>query len=84
MLRRSNGSRFGIIANPSSGHSTSSAMYTAVSANSWNCSIDLGYAIMLEGDRYTVRPPEGRELVFVGDLVDRGPGTSQVLRLVSS
>jgi protein phosphatase len=44
----------------------------------------LGYAVTVEGDRYTVRPPEGRKLVFVGDLVDRGPGTSQVLRLVSS
>ncbi len=28
------------------------------------------------------RTPEGRRLVFVGDLVDRGPATPDVLRLV--
>lgn len=33
---------------------------------------------------YTVVPPEGRKAVFVGDLVDRGPKTPQVLRLVMS
>ena len=44
----------------------------------------LGYAVTLERDRYTVRPPDGRKVVFVGDLVDRGPGTPQVLRLVSA
>ena len=31
-----------------------------------------------------VQPPDGRKLIFVGDLVDRGPGTPEVLRLVSS
>ena len=31
-----------------------------------------------------VLPPEGRQAVFVGDLVDRGPGTPRVLRLVMS
>jgi protein phosphatase len=44
----------------------------------------LGYIVSTETDRYRVTPPEGRKLVFVGDLVDRGPGTPQVLRLVSS
>jgi protein phosphatase len=43
----------------------------------------LGYNVSTEADRYLVTVPEGRRLVFVGDLVDRGPGTPQVLRLVS-
>jgi protein phosphatase len=39
----------------------------------------LGYRL----DGTTVTPPDPiRKLVFVGDLVDRGPGTAQVLRLV--
>jgi protein phosphatase len=44
----------------------------------------LGYAVTVDGDRHLVSPPEGRKLVFVGDLVDRGPGTPAVLRLVSA
>ena len=44
----------------------------------------LGYAVTVDGDRCIVSPPEGRKLVFVGDLVDRGPGTPAVLRLVST
>jgi protein phosphatase len=32
----------------------------------------------------TVTPPEGRKLVFVGDLVDRGPNSPDVLRIVMS
>jgi len=39
---------------------------------------ELGYRI--EGDRAT--PPEGRKAVFLGDLVDRGPDTPGVLRVV--
>jgi protein phosphatase len=39
---------------------------------------ELGYAV--EGT--TARPPEGRKAVFLGDLVDRGPKTPEVLRLV--
>jgi protein phosphatase len=31
-----------------------------------------------------VTPPEGRRAVFLGDLVDRGPASPQVLRLVMS
>jgi protein phosphatase len=38
----------------------------------------LGY----ETDGDGVRPPEGRKAIFVGDLVDRGPNTPAVLRLV--
>jgi protein phosphatase len=38
----------------------------------------LGYKV---GEGLTVMPPEGRKLVFLGDLVDRGPRVSDVLRL---
>ena len=31
---------------------------------------------------YRVTPPAGRKAVFLGDLVDRGPGIAEVLRLV--
>ena len=41
----------------------------------------LGYVV--EGDRpYRVSHPDGRRLIFVGDLVDRGPKTPEVLRIV--
>ena len=43
----------------------------------------LGYAVEPQGEEYVVSAPEGRRLVFVGDLVDRGPGVVKVLRLVS-
>lgn len=48
---------------------------------------NLGYSIALTPDRpdglgVTVTPPSGRKAIFVGDLVDRGPGVTQVLRLV--
>jgi len=33
---------------------------------------------------YRVTPPAGRKVVFIGDLVDRGPKIPQVLRLVMS
>ncbi len=37
------------------------------------------------GDRsFSVNHPQGRKAVFVGDLVDRGPGVANVLRLVMS
>ena len=44
----------------------------------------LGYEVTTANEAYAVTAPEGRRLVFVGDLVDRGPGTVQVLRLISS
>jgi protein phosphatase len=44
----------------------------------------LGYTVNQADGAYTVSSSGGRKLVFVGDLVDRGPGTVQVLRLVSS
>jgi len=38
----------------------------------------LGYAI----NGHTATPPAGRKAIFLGDLVDRGPKTPDVLRLV--
>jgi protein phosphatase len=43
----------------------------------------LGYTLSQRDGTYSVSSDGGRKLVFVGDLVDRGPGTVQVLRLVS-
>src|SRR5206468_3302914 len=44
----------------------------------------LGYDVAADGERggLSARPPEGRKAVFLGDLVDRGPDTPGVLRLV--
>lgn len=46
----------------------------------------LGYAVRLsgtgEGRRASVKAPAGRRAVFVGDLVDRGPNSPDVLRIV--
>jgi protein phosphatase len=42
----------------------------------------LGYAVSRENGEFCVIPPDARKLAFVGDLVDRGPATNQVLRLV--
>jgi len=42
----------------------------------------LGYALTVEGDAFSLVAPEGRRLVFVGDLVDRGPASPRVLKLV--
>ena len=42
----------------------------------------LGYVVTGEGERVAVSAPHGRKLVFVGDLVDRGPATPDVLRIV--
>ena len=43
--------------------------------------LKLGYVIAGPGP-YRVTHPQGRKLIFVGDLVDRGPKTPDVLRLV--
>jgi protein phosphatase len=43
----------------------------------------LGYILNASAGEYAVQAPEGRRLIFVGDLVDRGPGIPQVLKLVS-
>lgn len=44
----------------------------------------LGYAVSSaqDGAEHTVKPPEGRRAIFLGDLVDRGPKTPEALRLV--
>ncbi|HTW25234.1 MAG TPA: polynucleotide kinase-phosphatase [Candidatus Baltobacteraceae bacterium] len=50
----------------------------------------LGYVIEVESPKgdgprgYSVKAPEGRKAVFLGDLVDRGPKIPDVLRLVMS
>ena len=49
----------------------------------------LGYSVEAQAyghttAKYLVRPPEGRKLIFLGDLVDRGPKIPDVLRLVMS
>lgn len=48
---------------------------------------DLGYRIVLDGSGASRRvlveaAPAGRRVVFVGDLVDRGPASPDVLRIV--
>jgi protein phosphatase len=48
--------------------------------------LELGYGVQEqtgeEGRHFSVQPPEGRRAIFLGDLVDRGPNTPDVLRLV--
>lgn len=41
----------------------------------------LGYRIERRDERYVVEPPEGRRVVFLGDLIDRGPKIVETLRL---
>lgn len=43
----------------------------------------LGYALTAEGNDFSLVAPEGRRLVFVVDLVDRGPASPQVLKLAA-
>src|SRR5258706_2087743 len=45
---------------------------------------ELGYEAKSGGDDWTISHPSGRRLVFVGDLVDRGPDTPGVIRFVRS
>ncbi len=41
----------------------------------------LGYSVSKAKGRYSVKHPDGRKIIFVGDLVDRGPKTPEVIRL---
>jgi protein phosphatase len=43
----------------------------------------LGYEVTTRDGHYAVSHPQGRKAVFVGDLVDRGPDSPGVVRLVS-
>jgi protein phosphatase len=42
----------------------------------------LGYSVEKNGDGYQVGVPENRKVIFLGDLVDRGPKIPDVVRLV--
>ncbi len=42
----------------------------------------LEYDVTKVDGRYSVKHPDGRKIIFVGDLVDRGPKTPEVIRLV--
>lgn len=42
---------------------------------------ELGYNVEWSGEGVKVTPPEGRRALFVGDLVDRGPRSPDVLRI---
>ena len=44
----------------------------------------LGYSVTATPDGYNLAHPQGRKVVFVGDLVDRGPKSPEVIRLVMS
>ena len=41
----------------------------------------LGYRVERDGERFGISHPEARRLVFLGDLVDRGPRVADCLRL---
>jgi protein phosphatase len=41
----------------------------------------LGYQVRWDGKEVEVTPPEGRRAIFIGDLVDRGPRSPDVLRI---
>ena len=45
---------------------------------------NLGYEVAQSADGWDVRHPAGRKLVFVGDLVDRGPDSPGVVRFVQA
>lgn len=42
---------------------------------------ELGYVVDRDAERFALSHPLGRRLVFLGDLIDRGPGVADCLRL---
>ncbi|MEM7483188.1 MAG: polynucleotide kinase-phosphatase [Acidobacteriota bacterium] len=58
-------------------HGCHDELLALLDALGWRVSFDDGP----NGKHYELNHPEGRKLVFVGDLVDRGPHTPEVLRL---
>lgn len=42
----------------------------------------LSYEILFFEGKYNVSHPQGRQVIFLGDLTDRGPKSAEVLRLV--
>ncbi len=42
----------------------------------------IGYRLQKENGTYSLSHPDNRRLLFVGDLVDRGPNTPEVIRIV--
>jgi protein phosphatase len=44
----------------------------------------LGYGVERQDSGFAVKTPDGRKAVFVGDLVDRGPATPDVVKLAMS
>jgi protein phosphatase len=44
---------------------------------------ELGYTVSEVNGQFSLATPPGRRLIFVGDLVDRGPQTPNVLRFAS-
>jgi protein phosphatase len=44
----------------------------------------LGHKVERNADAYSVTPPDGRKVIFLGDLVDRGPRIPDALKLVMS
>ena len=42
---------------------------------------ELGYVVQRDAERFVVSHPEGRRLIFLGDLIDRGPNAPDCLRL---
>lgn len=43
----------------------------------------LGYSVSKTEGRYSLAHSDGRKIIFVGDLVDRGPNIPEVIRLVN-
>ena len=87
MRQKSNVNRFGITSNRSTARSTSSVTFMDALIELKDLLTQLGYFVSKRGNgdgalRYDVKHPEGRKVVFLGDLVDRGPKIPEVLRLV--